>query len=303
MRFRSKKNLSVQQKAESEQIAVDVSLWLGDFNFIEGILQEQTTYLFRSMKFDSSNPRKAAEKARLKLGPEDSDCIPDICDLLQKAGIKILLTESRLESFFGLSVSAEDGGPAIAVNISKSIPVERQIFSAAHELGHLLMHTDSYDSSRKEIIKSQEREADCFAGHFLMPQKHFETVWDESSGLNWIDTVLYVKRRFRVSYKTVLRRLVDMNVVDNLIYEKFLDAYEAKHGKRLHFKEEPPYAPSGNNEEPDRLSRLDFIEDRLERLVRKALDKEEIGVSRAAEILNIKTWEMRERIREWMMFG
>jgi len=41
----------------------------------------------------------------------------------------------------------------------------------------------------------------------------------------------------------------------------------------------------------------------LSRLVRKALEKELISISRAAEILNLSTQQMMERISEWEDFA
>ena len=72
------------------------------------------------------------------LGPEEP--VHDICGLLEENGVKLLLLETKRDSFFGLSVGAGDGGPAVVVNTWDRISVERWIFTAAHELGHLLLH-------------------------------------------------------------------------------------------------------------------------------------------------------------------
>ena len=70
------------------------------------------------------------------------------------------------DSFLGLSVSEqEEGGPAVIVNTWKRLPVETWIFSAAHELGHLLMHLNAYDIDQTTEIDEQESEADQFASH------------------------------------------------------------------------------------------------------------------------------------------
>ncbi|ADG07796.1 protein of unknown function DUF955 [Kyrpidia tusciae DSM 2912] len=63
----------------------------------------------------------------------------------------------------------EDGGPAIVVNTWDRISVERRIFSAAHELGHLLLHLSVYRVEEESEVKAQENEANLFASHFLMP--------------------------------------------------------------------------------------------------------------------------------------
>lgn len=47
------------------------------------------------------------------------------------------------DDFFGLSIGPADGGPAVVVNVWDGISVERWIFTAAHELGHLVLHLRS----------------------------------------------------------------------------------------------------------------------------------------------------------------
>lgn len=50
---------------------------------------------------------------------------------------------------------------------------------------------------------------------------------------------------------------------------------------------------------PDSLSSSDFIEDRLSILVRIAIEKDEITMSRGAEILRLDLEAMRERVSSW----
>ena len=51
--------------------------------------------------------------------------------------------------------------------------------------------------------------------------------------------------------------------------------------------------------EPDDLSKTDFLQDRLSRLVRSALEKKVISLSRAAEVLKISQKELRELSNSW----
>jgi Zn-dependent peptidase ImmA (M78 family) len=85
-----------------------------------------------------------------------------ICNFPEKPGLfwfrlvraGIYLYKSRLKKSFGMSLGEKDGGPLIAVNVS-SVTIERQIFTAAHELGHLILHKDSF---RSEILEENDRE-------------------------------------------------------------------------------------------------------------------------------------------------
>ena len=230
----------------------------------------------------------------------------DICGLLEENGVKILLLEKKSDSFFGLSVAPGDGGPAVVVNTWDRISVERWIFTAAHELGHLLLHPAEYQRDATELPVQGEREADAFASHFLMPEAAFAKEWEETRGHPLLLRVLKVKRIFRVSYKTVLYRLVESERESSEVWRAFQRQHRDHFGKTLRKTEEPKglekseftwnWSRSG---EPDGLSQHDFIGDRLSRLVRQALEEEHISLGRAAEILGITREAMRKQAREW----
>ena len=54
------------------------------------------------------------------------------------------------------------------------------------------------------------------------------------------------------------------------------------------------------SQEPESLSSLHFIENRLSKLVRTAIDKELISLNRGAEILRLNTKTMREVASSWV---
>jgi Zn-dependent peptidase ImmA (M78 family) len=61
--------------------------------------------------------------------------------------------------------------------------------------------------TRRDEDAAQEKDADQFASHFLMPDDVFRSGWTEARGLPLFERVLKIKRIFRVSYRTVLYRL------------------------------------------------------------------------------------------------
>ena len=60
------------------------------------------------------------------------------------------------------------------------------------------------------------------------------------------------------------------------------------------------FPESRRAQEPERLSPADFEEDRLSRLVRLAVEREEISLARGAEILGLPLSAMRERASSWV---
>jgi Zn-dependent peptidase ImmA (M78 family)/DNA-binding XRE family transcriptional regulator len=313
VRFRALKRMTSR-----EQVLVDVVRWLENYNELEGMLKERIAFRFdrllrelAKMSPGAERAKVAAERARhaLNLAPDAS--IRDICGLLQeRGGVKVYPMALASDAFFGLSVAKDDGGPAVVVNVWERISVERWIFTAAHELGHLLLHLGAYDVTKTEENREEEEEANQFASHFLMPPDVFALEWNEARGLSLVDRVLKVKRIFRVSYRTVLYRLSEQRAYGKGIWQQFQFAYRARFGQSLLKSDEPQALPAEDfnaamvepraAEEPKRLSDEDFVEDRLHRLVRTALEKELISVGRAAEILDLDLKSMRAVISSWV---
>ena len=293
VRFRSARRMQ-----NRENILAEVARRLDDFNYLEKLLNERVPFSLKQVRAQCCRDRivDGAELCRRKLGLKPSEPIHDICGLLEHAGVKVLSIPMASDGFFCLSVGEQDGGPAVVVNVWERISVERRIFSAAHELGHLMLHLDAFDVTRTEEDKEEERDADLFAGHFLLPDEGFRKEWNEASGLHWVDRVFKVKRIFRVSYKTVLFRLVEHSAVDSSVWMRFQQAYQQKFSRKLPFKEEPMAIESA---EPFGLQRFDFSEDRFSRLTRDAVEKDKISLSRGAEMLGIGTETMQDLLRNW----
>ncbi len=310
VRFRASKKMNSR-----DSILTEVARWLDDFNDLENLLNDRETYLFEdlaqelSTNNDADRAKLTAEKARRKLKLSPKEPIHDIAGLLESSGIKVYPITLASDGFFGLSVAKEDGGPAIIVNVWERISVERWIFSAAHELGHLLLHLDSFDINEIAENEDQEAEANVFASHFLMPEKAFKSEWDDTYGLSFVDRVLKVKLIFQVSYKTVLYRLSKYKGLGNWVWGKFQSGYKLRTGKTLGIKDEPEalhpdkflQAPEVlRSQEPHSISSSFFLEDRLYRLVRRAIEKDEITMSRGAEILRKDLNDMRDIVSSWV---
>ena len=289
-----------------EQILARVATWLDDYRALEDTLEMAGQFKVRRPSQAKPDPIVVARDARRQFGLRADQPVQDICGLLEKHGVKVLLLDTRRDSFFGLSVGSEDGGPAVVVNTWDRISVERWIFTAAHELGHLLLHPGEYDSSATDLPVDTEREADAFASEFLMPKEAFEAAWRQTEGHSLLLRVLKVKRIFRVSYKTVLYRLVESGRRSSDVWGAFQRQHLRHFGVTLRKAGEPAALTEsefawqwGRSGEPDRLSPHDFVEDRLSLLVRRALQKGHISLGRGAEILGVGRDQMRQRVREW----
>lgn len=299
LRFRSGRSMPKREQAKRDVLLHDFRRWLDDYGALENLLGVESNWRFEDV--DSYDPAEAAAQARHAINVQPDEPIDDIIGLLEAAGAKVFTRDFELPKVFGFSAARADNGPAIAVNTSAGISIERQIFTVAHELGHLIMHENSYVGVDRDGSEDEEAEANQFGSHFLLPKEAFEQELEESSGLPLVDLVLHIKRKFRVSYKTVLFRLVSDCGVDSTLYQRFAVAYGQRYGKNLRDHAEPDALqdPIARNE-IEELSPHDFVESGLSRLVKQAYDRELITASRAAEILQIPLDEMRSLESNWV---
>lgn len=291
-----------------EQILAEVSKWLDGYRLLEDRLGDSPEFGFRSARRrdPAESPQTVAGAARNAAGLSADAPIPDLCRLLEDHGVKVLPLRAQRDSFFGLSVGPEDGGPAVVVNTWERISVERRIFTAARELGHLLLHSDEYDRPAAvppdAETRESERAADAFAGEFLMPETALGPAWDSTRGDSFSSRVMRVGSLFRVCCQTVLDQLT---ATGRAVPEEW-DTIRAHYGKRTGRALDTADAPfpateaealtSRRADEPDGLSASDFGGNRLSRLVRCGIEEEVITLGRAAEILGLR----RTALRGWM---
>ncbi len=95
-----------------------------------------------------------------------------------------------------------NGRPFVYLSQDKE-SAARSRFDAAHELGHLLLHYD-VEITSKSILNDIEKEANYFAGTFLLPKNTFgKEVTSLSTSLNHFEVL---KRRWKVSIAAMMYR-------------------------------------------------------------------------------------------------
>jgi len=314
VRFRSFKRLKSR-----EQLLADVAIWLRDFADLEALIGEMVPHSLEDLLPQSTGLRPGAipefaREVRAAFALDEREPVHDICGLLEARGVKVWSVAVPNDAFMGLSVGAQEvGGPAVVVNTWERLPVETWIFSAAHELGHLLMHLGAYDVHQVAEDNAEEAQANQFASHFLMPDGAFRREWEETAGLALVERVLKIKRIFRVSWRTVLYRVAAALPAGERagVWARFNLEYKRRSGHTLLKHDEPGgidaevyhsvYGERPVGREPSGMDVCDFKEDRMARLVRRALESGTISLSRAAEILGLPLEDMRERTASWVV--
>ena len=161
--------------------------------------------------FDPSeeSPEEIARKARYILKVPDGP-IENLTNLLERNGVLVIKTDLFNEKIDGLATISDKGSHIIFLN--KRMPHDRQRYSLAHELGHMIMHFDIPDNS-----ENVEQEADRFASEFLMPAKDIK---NSLRNLNW-NKLGDLKRYWKVSMRSLVRRAKDLSLLDSQEYRNF----------------------------------------------------------------------------------
>lgn len=211
---------------------------------------------------DLHEAERAADALRLQwnLGQEP---LPSLVELLEERGVKVVCLPLGSVSGFSAKAIRENQPDVPVIVINSQHPGDRQRFTAAHELGNLVMAISPNINS--------ERASYRFAGAFLMPAA---TIWLKVGSHRKavdLEELLLLKERFRVSVQALVHRFHELSIVSNSTYISILDEL-----KRLGWSS-PPYVEECPipSEEPTRFRRLCM----------RAVAEEAISESEARELL------------------
>lgn len=140
---------------------------------------------------NETDPSTAALTLRAMWGL-GSRPLPNLVQLAESRGIRVLSLPSDAEAVDAFSVWTQQI-PYAFVTGSKS--PERSRFDLAHEIGHLVLHSQQGVSD-----EGVERDADQFASTFLMPDESLRTVLRHNPS---IDEVLRARNYYKASAMAV----------------------------------------------------------------------------------------------------
>jgi len=138
--------------------------------------------------------------------------ISNLVRLLENNGVVVsrqFLDSNRLDAFSNWNVNSER--PIVVLGSDKGA-AGRSRFDAAHELAHLVLHRNLTEKDLKNSVrfKQMERQADRFAGAFLLPRTTFlsEVVAFTPESL------LTLKERWGTSVGLMVKRSSDLGAID-----------------------------------------------------------------------------------------
>lgn len=209
------------------------------------------------------------------------DPIEDLTALMEDKGVRVGLVDDVPDGFDACAFTADVNGGVPVVAMREGLPGDRQRFTLAHELGHLVL---AFEEDGAEERWGEERACHRFAGAFLAPAPTLLRDLGEHR-TNFTGAELHMlKHKYGMSMQALVHRAHDLGVISDAfaarVYREF-----SKQGWR---KAEPgePVA----EERPSRFRRL----------VLQALAEDVIGRPRAAQLYKgeLETASEREAFGE-----
>lgn len=159
--------------------------------------------------FDKLAPAQAAELVRQQWSLGDRP-ISNLIHLLESKGVRFASLNHEYSDIDAFCFH-RDGIPYVFLNTSKS--GERQRFDAAHEFGHLVLHSETdLDTS---VSKEREAEANAFASAFLMPSSQ---VLSQSMAGASVERILRARSYWKVSAMAMTHRLRELHLLSDWQY-------------------------------------------------------------------------------------
>ena len=277
--FRKK---TVTRKREEAQVEAQVLHLLERYLMVEEVLHLRSAAWHSPREAPYPVVRDIAEADRAARSLRDhwglgNDPIPNLVELLEEQGIKVLAVD--LTNIDGLTAhvrrSEHDVVPVIVVN--RQDWGERQRFTLAHELGHLVM-----DVAPKV---NEEKAAYRFAGAFLMPANAlWAAIGKHRTSIGWGE-LFALKQLFGVSVQAITYRCKELGIFSEAMFRRLFDDF-VHFGWRSPPYEEPYAMKEG--EEPKRFERLTF----------RALAEGAVSEAKAAELLGVSVRELNRRMEE-----
>lgn len=184
---------------------------------------------------------QAADAVRIGLGLPSQDPVTSFVPALERAGVLVTAILTAGTGLDGFCLWAGANGQRPVMVLDSATPGDRMRWSAAHELGHLVLHRTVRGGG-----DAAEREADAFAAQFLLPEN---AIRRELVAPVTLTGLAALKARWRVSIQALVRRARDLEIITDRQY-RYVFEQIGKQGWRT---KEPIDVP---REQPQALAQL-----------------------------------------------
>jgi Zn-dependent peptidase ImmA (M78 family)/DNA-binding XRE family transcriptional regulator len=155
------------------------------------------------------DPELVAKTAR-SLWRIPSGPIDNLHALLDNLGVIIVIRE--FDSVAQDAFSTWPKGKAPLMIVRSGMSADRERFTIAHELGHMLMHVFPNDD--------QEQQADAFAAEFLAPGEELRPLLDKLTTRDF-NRLMGLKAQWRISIAALIQRAKALGVITDRQFREF----------------------------------------------------------------------------------
>ncbi|NMN01393.1 helix-turn-helix domain-containing protein [Bifidobacterium panos] len=174
----------------------------------------------------SQGVRRIAANTRAVLGLPATGAVRNVIRSAERKGV--VIAPLTVEVNDAVSDGVTYPGKTLIGYFPENKPGDRLRFTIAHELGHLVLHRNR----RPKDVSLMEREANEFAGEFLLPESDARSVLSSSMML---EDYRYVKSGWGISIAATVRRAFDLGLIDG---DKYKSLY-VRMAQRRWTKHEP----------------------------------------------------------------
>jgi len=178
--------------------------------------------------------KEMAEEVRIKFAKKG---LSDIFDILSESSF-LIRKPLDLDEFSGFITYFEDH---FIVYLNSNFTLGHERYTAAHELYHIIYNEDILKREKvfidKEKYKEEEEKADVFAAEFLMPEDYVKEVFYKIVNVDKDKVepkhVVRMHNYFKVSYKAMLKRLVQLKLCSPKKYFDLIDIASLENKEKL----------------------------------------------------------------------
>ncbi|MCX6230355.1 MAG: XRE family transcriptional regulator [Bacteroidetes bacterium] len=271
--FRKKSSFSPKKvNSLKEEIRIHIENYL----FIENILYLDTEFKnpLSALNINSDADIIHAVNCLRNSWNIGSDPIHNIIQLMEDNNIKVIEIEDESNKFDGLATIVNEKYYVVVVN--KNMPLERKRFTLLHELGHILLDLNSFET------KIQEKFCNLFASEILISQDNTFTEFGRKRSSITIEELKNIQRKYGISIRAIMYKLGDLKIISQ---EKLTEFY-----KKIN------YNILLKNEIDDSRFKGNENSNRYENLVYRAVSEVNISLSKASSLLNISLDELKNNI-------
>jgi Zn-dependent peptidase ImmA (M78 family)/transcriptional regulator with XRE-family HTH domain len=173
----------------------------------------------------TEGPEVAARLTRTGMGLSPDSPIGNLTNSIEKLGVVVLKLPLVVEGLDGFSTWAGRNSEIPVICVLGSKIGYRPRFTLGEELGHLAMHSPLVGD-----VKQADNEARRFAGELLLPS---EAIRKDVLQPVTLTSLTPLRRRWRVSYQFLVRRLYDLQIVTPNQYKYLLMQISSRGWKKV----------------------------------------------------------------------